>query len=63
MLYSLNYFIAAYFNDSADSTNVSLSPYSLNLGKTDLKAYFGNFLALTVLIKSGKSKLFSFFID
>jgi hypothetical protein len=59
----LNYLIAASFNESPDSTNVSLSPSSLNRVKTDLKAYFGNFLALTVLIKSGKSRLLSFFID
>jgi len=62
VLYSSNYLIAFSFKVYALSANSSLSPSILNLGKTDFNAYFGSFLALTVLIKSGKSKLFSFFM-
>ncbi len=62
MLYSSNSLTADSLSESADSTKANLSPSSLNLGKTDLRAYLGNFLDLTVLIRSGKSKLLSFFM-
>jgi len=62
LMYSSNYLFAFYLRDSTDSTSSILSFYaSLNLVKTPLRAYLGRFLAFTALIKSGRSKLLSFF--
>lgn len=60
--YSVNYFWADSFNESADSTRLSLSPSSANLGRIVLRASLGSFLALTVLMRSGRSSDLSFFM-
>lgn len=60
--YSVNYFWAVSFNESADSTRLSLSPSRENLGRIVLRASLGSFLALTVLMRSGRSSDLSFFM-
>ena len=61
-MYYSNYLVAFYFNVYTESTSYNFSFYPfLNLVKTPLKASLGRFFALTVLIKSGKSRLLSFF--
>lgn len=62
LTYSSNSFVAFYFKFSTGSTSSILSPSpALNREVTLLKASFGNFLPLTAPIKSGRSKLLSFF--
>lgn len=64
LTYSSNYLLAFSLKVSTESTNSILSfPAGLNLVKTPLKAYLGRVFALTALIKSGKSRLLSFFTN
>lgn len=60
-MYFSSSFIALFLSYSEVSTNSSCYPLSLNRPRTPLRASLGSFLLLTVLIRSGTSKLFSFF--
>ena len=60
-MYFSSSFIASFLSYSEDSINSSVYPLSLNRPRTPLRASLGSFLALTVLMRSGTSKLLSFF--
>ncbi len=53
--------MASFLSYSDDSSNSRVYPLSLNRPRTPLRASLGSFFALTVLMRSGTSKLLSFF--